>query len=114
MAHIQDIRRAISLPALADADQALQEYARSFVLPIAQQLQLVHSSFESQQISVPNGSANVIVGWRTPAPEANYVAVATPSWATIVSYSGKTLTQIQFNFSVVAPGAQTLLVLRVR
>lgn len=113
--HVQDVRRGIVMPTLgADTPQFLQDYARTYIAYLAQQLQFLHASFEAREIAVPLAAANVVITWTTPAPTANYVASVLPSWATTVYYSNRLTTSIQANFGVVAPAGAVILVLRVR
>ena len=112
---IQNIQRAVVLPPLSsDADVWFQDFVRIFVTSLSQQLQSLHQSFETQEIAVSVGLATILVPWTTPAPTATYVTVALPDWDTTVFFSARNTTDITLNFGTVAPGAQTVLVLRVR
>jgi hypothetical protein len=118
---IQQIRRAIIVPALR---QDMPDWFRDFVYQHYQQLsaqvnalETAHQVYQSGSLELPAitiGNAFAILTFTTPWPDLNYSVAAMPDWATIVYYSLKTVTSIKLNFSVVAPGAQNLMVIAVR
>jgi hypothetical protein len=115
MAHIQNIERAVTLPPIgAEAAEWFQDFVREYVTQLSQQVQSLHQSFEAREISVGVGVANVAVVWTSPAPDATYIVNALPDWSTTIFYSARTTTGVTLNFGTVAPGAQVVLVLRVR
>ena len=110
--HVQDIERALVIP--PTDNEALQEFIRTFITKLSQQVQLIESSFEAREIDVTGGAGNVAILWTTPAAAATYIVTALPSWSTTVYWSARGVAGITLNFGTVAPGAQTVLVCRVR
>lgn len=109
----QDIKRAIVLPTYPVA--ALEEDTAEFLLRVfrtfaenytrlAQEVITCHNQIQVDQKAVTAAAATYT--WVLPAPffDANYSAFATPDWGTTVFYSGKTKSQIVFNFGTAAPG----------
>lgn len=59
-------------------------------------------------VAVGAGAPNVVFTFPRAEPDTNYIAVATPQWASYVYCSAKTLADCTFTFSA-APGAPSTL-----
>src|SRR5262245_35063520 len=115
MAHIQDVRRSVTLPPIpAQAPDWFQAYARQWQLLLSQQLQAVHSSFEAREFAITAAVVLQTVTWTTPAPDATYIVLCTPNWNTTVWVTNRTITTVDLNFGTAAPANAVAFTLRVR
>ena len=111
----------MNIPSVAlDAAQWFRTFIYQHYTQLTQEVNLMLSGISQYQSgttalpAITAGNANKTLTFTTPFTDTNYAVSALPDWATIVSFSAKTKTAITFNFSVVSPGNNNLLVIVVR
>ena len=102
---IQNIKRArIYVTFRPEAPEWFHRFMTDNYVQAMQQLNAVHSSFQTFTVAVAAGANTQAVALQYPFPDDVYVPLVTPDWATTWYVSAISNTGFTIAFGTVAPG----------